>query len=293
MKKIFTTEFKVGLTVIFSTLVLILGIIWGKGFRLQTNKYQLQVVFDNVGGMVPGDPVTVNGVKEGKVLKIGWKGRKVLCTIQLNNDVVLYEDATFTVVSAELLAGMKIEIFPGKSNNHLNLSEQPFEGKYGGRIVDVGIVIGELAEDMSKLSFRVDSTVSMINTFLKKGEIQQNVTSSLNNLNKITAGLATLPHSMNKTMTVLDSTVNQLHYLVKNNDREMESTLTNLNTISIQLDSATVSLNHILGSIEKDKGTLGRMVSDSTMDLNVNRTLMRIDSLARQIKEEGLQLDLF
>ncbi len=293
MKKIFTTEFKVGLTVIFSTLVLILGIIWGKGFRLQTNKYQLQVVFDNVGGMVPGDPVTVNGVKEGKVLKIGWKGRKVLCTIQLNNDVVLYEDATFTVVSAELLAGMKIEIFPGKSNNHLNLSEQPFEGKYGGRIVDVGIVIGELAEDMSKLSFRVDSTVSMINTFLKKGEIQQNVTSSLNNLNKITAGLATLPHSMNKTMTVLDSTVNQLHYLVKNNDREMESTLTNLNTISIQLDSATVSLNHILGSIEKDKGTLGRMVSDSTMYLNVNRTLMRIDSLARQIKEEGLQLDLF
>jgi len=293
MKKIFTTEFKVGLTVIFSTLVLVLGIIWGKGFRLQTNKYQLQIVFDNVGGMVPGDPVTVNGVKEGKVLKIGWQDRKVLCTIQLNNDVTLYEDATFTVISAELLAGMKIEIFPGKSNRHLNLSQQPFEGKYGGRIVDVGLVIGDLAQDMSRLSFRVDSTVSMINAFLKQGKIQEDISASLNNLNTITAGLATLPAAINKTMIVLDSTVNQLHYLVKNNDSKMASTLTNLNTISTQLDSATVSLNHILGSIEKDNGTLGRMVSDSTMYLNINRTLMRIDSLAKQIKEEGLHLDLF
>ena len=293
MRKIFTTEFKVGLTVIFATLVLILGIIWGKGFRLQTNKYQLQIVFDNVGGMVPGDPVTVNGVKEGKVLKIGWKDRKVLCTIQLNNDVVLYEDAIFTVISAELLAGMKIEIFPGKSDKHLNLSEQPFKGKYGGRIVDVGIVIGELAEDISKLSFRVDSTVTMVNTFLKQGKVQQNVTSSLNNLNKLTAGLAALPPSLNRTMAVLDSTVRQLHTLVKHNDGKMESTLNNLNTISTQLDSATVSLNHILGSIENDKGTLGRMVSDSAMYINMNRALMRIDSLAKQIKEEGLQLDLF
>jgi len=176
MKRVFSTEFKVGLTIIVSTLILIFGIIWGKEFRIHTDKYQINVLFDKVGGMVPGDPVTVNGVKEGKILQIGWQDRQVLCTLELNDRIQLYEDATFTVVSAELLAGMKVEIEVGHSAKKINLSLQPFRGAYGGRIVDVGMVIGDLATDMSRLSFRIDSTISMINALLTKGSLQKDLT---------------------------------------------------------------------------------------------------------------------
>lgn len=88
-KNVFSTEIKVGLTVVVATFILVYGIIWGKGYRLHINKYQLQLLFDNVGGMVPGDPVTVNGVKEGKVLSIDWQDRDVLVTIELNDRVKL------------------------------------------------------------------------------------------------------------------------------------------------------------------------------------------------------------
>ena len=132
MSNLFSTEFKVGLTVLISTAILILGIIWGKEFSFETNKYEIQVVFVNIGGMVPGDPVTVNGVREGKIKHIGWQDRKVLCTLEINDYVQIYEDAEFVVISAELLAGMKVEINPGKSQNHINLAHQPFEGRYGG-----------------------------------------------------------------------------------------------------------------------------------------------------------------
>ena len=293
MKKIFTTEFKVGLTVIVSTLILILGIIWGKGYRLHTNKYHLQIVFENVGGMVPGDPVTVNGVKEGKVLKIDWLGRQVLCTIELNDKVQLYEDATFTVISAELLAGMKIEIFPGKSNKKINLSRQPFHGKYGGRIVDVGLVIGEMAEDMSRLTYRLDTTIVMINTMLAKGELQQKVSQSLDNVDKITSGLLTTPARLNHTILVLDSTVVGLKKLLNRNDRNFQSTLNNLNRVTAKLDTATVSLKNVLARIDKNQGTVGKMLSDTTLYINMNRAILRLDSLAKQVKDEGLNLDLF
>ena len=108
-------EFRVGLTVIISTLILIFGIIWGKEFRIKSNKYQVDLIFDNVGGMIPGDPVTVNGLREGKVAELGWHDRMVLVKIELNDRVQLYEDAEFIIVSAELLAGMRVEIFPGQS----------------------------------------------------------------------------------------------------------------------------------------------------------------------------------
>jgi len=293
MKKIATTEFKVGLTIITATLILLFGIIWGKGFRLKTNKYQISILFDNVGGMVKGDPVTVNGVKEGKVLNIAWQGRKVLCTIELNDHVQLYEDATFTIVSAEILAGMKIEIFPGNSPKHINLSLQPFNGKYGGRIVDVGMTIGKLADDMSALSFRIDTTVIRINKFLAGETLQNNVKASLANLNKVSASLTVLPYQVGRTLNHLDTTVIALNMMVKQNEKQFGKTIKNLSAISTKLDTVSGSLKNVMNKIENRQGTLGKLVNDTTLYNNLSRTLLRVDSLAKQIKDSGLDLNFF
>lgn len=293
MNRTASTEFKVGLTIIIATLVLIFGIIWGKGFQLKTNKYQLSILFDNVGGLLPGDPVTVNGVKEGKVLEIGWQGRKVLCSVEISDDVQLYDDATFTIISAELLAGMKIEIYPGMSRRRINLSQQPFSGAYGGRIVDVGLIMGDLANDIRALSYRVDTTVIKINELISDGSIQKNISSSLENLNKASASFVELPGSMNETLAHLNNTILLLNKVVKNNEQQLHSTLNNVNMISAQLDTVSGSLNVIMDRVARREGTLGKLVSDTTLYHDMSRTLLRVDSLAKQIKEEGLDLNLF
>lgn len=293
MKTGLTTEFKVGLTVVISTLILIFGIIWGKEYRLKTNKYQLSVLFDNVGGMVVGDPVTVNGVKEGKVLQIGWKNRDVLCRFELNDHVQLYEDASFTVISAELLAGMKIEIFPGKSVKHINLSQQPFRGKYGGRIVDVGLVIGELAEDLSALSFRIDTTITMINALLEGGGLQKDLQQSLNNLNRLTGDLRTVPNDLRYTMSSLDTLLSNVNSLIDQNTEPVHSALGNFNTLASRLDTVASSLQLVMNKIENQEGSLGKLVHDPQLVDHLNRTLLSIDSLAQKFKKEGVKISLF
>lgn len=293
MKKIISTEFKVGITIITATLILVFGIIWGKGFRLQSNKYQLNLLFENVGGLIPGDPVTVNGVKEGKVLKIGWQQRQVLCTIELSDKVQLYEDASFMITSAELLAGMKIEIFPGTSANHINLSQQPFKGEYGGRIVDVGLVMGDLANDVRALSYRIDTTVSKVNAIISEGSIQRNINASLENLNNASHSLTKLPVNINRTLGYLDSTILLLNKVVKNNEQQLNSTLRNVDIISGKLDTVSSSLKVVMDKIKNREGTLGKLVNDSTLYKDMSRTLLRVDSLAKQIKEKGLDLNLF
>jgi phospholipid/cholesterol/gamma-HCH transport system substrate-binding protein len=293
MKTGLSTEFKVGLTVVISTLILIFGIIWGKEFRLKTNKYQLTVLFDNVGGMVVGDPVTVNGVKEGKILEIGWEDRDVLCRIELNDHVQLYEDATFTVISAELLAGMKIEIFPGKSSEHINLSQQPFRGKYGGRIVDVGLVIGELAEDLSALSFRIDTTITMINALLEGGGLQKDLQQSLNNLNRLTGDLRTVPTDLRYTMSSLDTLLANINNLIDQNKEPVHNALGNFNAVASRLDTVASSLQMVMNKIENQEGSLGKLVHDPQLVDHLNRTLLSIDSLAQKFKKEGVKISLF
>jgi len=293
MKSLFTTEFKVGLTVIVSTLILIFGIIWGKEFRLKTNKYQLSLTFENVGGMVPGDPVMVNGVKEGKVLEIGWLDRQVLIKIELSNNVPLYEDATFTITSFELLAGMKIEVNPGVSNTKINLSRQPFKGKYGGQMVDVGLTISDLARDVNSLALRLDTTIIMINQLLVTGTLQEDLFGTMSNLNDISSQMKSLPKDLNRSLTNFDDAVNDFSSVVKNNETGIHSTLQNINIITSRLDTVSSSLKAVMGQIENQEGTLGKMVYDPTLYNNLSKALVTIDSLARQIKEDGLDIDLF
>ena len=293
MKSTFSTELKVGITVITSTLILIFGIIWGKGYSLQTDSYEIKTVFDEVGGLIPGDPVTVNGVKEGKIAKIGWHGRKVLCTLEIDDHIQLYEDAKFTVISAELLAGMKVEISPGISARKINMSHQPFKGKYGGRIVDVGMVIGELAEEMTALSNRIDTTVIKINTILDDGTIHKNITSSLDNLNKAGSAFAELPKNIGSTLDNLDKTITSLNRLVNSNENQLGGTIKNMNLISSRLDTAAGSLRVVMSKIEKREGTLGKLVNDTKLYNDLSRTLMRVDSLTKQIKDDGLELNFF
>lgn len=293
MKSLFTTEFKVGLTVIISTLILIFGIIWGKEFRLKTNKYQLSLKFENVGGMVAGDPVMVNGVKEGKVLELGWLAREVLVKIELSNNVPLYEDATFTITSLELLAGMKIEVNPGKSDRRINLSQQPFKGKYGGQMVDVGLTINDLARDVNALTMRLDTTIIMINQLLGTGTLQKDLSKTLANLNNISSQMKILPKDLNRSLTNFDDAVDDFSMIVKNNETGIHSTLQNINVITSRLDTVSTSLKQVMGQIEKQKGTLGKMVYDPTLYNNLSKTLLTIDSLAKQIKDDGLDIDLF
>jgi len=293
MNKLFTTEFKVGLTVTVATLILIFGIIWGKEFRLRTNKYQIQIVFDEIGGMVPGDPVTVNGVKEGKVLNIGWDDRKVLCTAEINNHVQLYEDARFIVISAELLAGMKIEIYPGKSSNKINMAHQPFEGSYAGRVVDVALVIEDLSRDLSSLSMRIDTTVAQINILLKSGTLQNDLTESLSNIKSITTQFKTLPADIKNSLTGLDSTIFGVQNLITSNSGDVTALIQKMNSIASRLDTVSVSLHAVMSRIERNEGTLGKMVNEKDLYEKLNRTLVSVDSLANAIKTDGLKLDFF
>ncbi len=292
-KRLFSTEFKVGLTVVIATFILVYGIIWGKGYSLKTHKHQLQLVFDNIGGMVPGDPVTVNGVKEGKVVNIDWKGRDVLVTIELDDRVKLYEDATFTIISAELLAGMKVEIFPGRSERRLNLAKQPFHGKYGGRIVDVGLTIDKLAQDMSALTFRLDTTTALINSLLRTGQLQENITSTLENLNAISAGFASLPDTLSETLTQLNAAIRNVNRLINENRQPVASSLKELESMGKNINQLTQNLNKTLKEIQTQRGTLGKVMYDSTLYNNLNKTLLTVDSLADRLRKKGLKLSIF
>ena len=297
MNPLKSTEFKVGISVILATVILVWGIIWGKGYKIEPDKYQVRVEFENAGGMMPGDPVTVNGAKAGVVRQVISKGRVALCTLAISDHIQLYEDASFTIVSAELLAGMRVEIHPGHSMTKMNMARQPFQGIYGGRIVDVGLTIGKLSENMSALIFHLDTTITLINRFLAGGEFQNELLATMKNTNAVTYKFDRMLNSngplITKAISELNHGAKNINVVIDSNKTAIGTSIRNIARVSARFDTVSSSLNILLLKMQNKKGSLGRMLNDSSFYKNLNLTIARLDSLAKKIKDDGLDIDLF
>src|SRR4030066_1918659 len=118
-----TVEIRGGLSVFIALTILILGVMWLKGYRYNVSRYQVKVIFPNAGVLGPGDPVTVSGVDKGKVERIELYQGDVLVTFNLTDDVVLKEDAKFKLANVGLMGERVIDVQTGYSETSLDLTK--------------------------------------------------------------------------------------------------------------------------------------------------------------------------
>jgi len=95
MKNEKKAELKVGIIVIVAIIIFLWILGWAKNFSFNSNEKSLTISFQNVAGLVVGDFVSVQGIKEGYVKSLKNDNNLVLVDISLSDDVKLKEDAQF------------------------------------------------------------------------------------------------------------------------------------------------------------------------------------------------------
>ncbi len=111
---------KVGLTVVIGLILFYLGIVWAQRtdpFAKQSQEYT--IIFDNVNGLLIGDPVTVRGFVSGRVKDILPRAEAVWVTVSLDPKIELREDARAEIQIKELMGGKQVSIHPGAAEAKL------------------------------------------------------------------------------------------------------------------------------------------------------------------------------
>lgn len=111
---------KVGLTVLAGIVLFYLGIIWAQRSSLFAPEQRTYTVrFDNVNGLLIGDPVTVRGFVSGRVLDIVPDIEAVTVSISMDKRIDLRTDARAEIQIKELMGGKQVAIHPGLSEHRL------------------------------------------------------------------------------------------------------------------------------------------------------------------------------
>jgi phospholipid/cholesterol/gamma-HCH transport system substrate-binding protein len=88
--------------------------------------YQLTALFDNIGGLKARSPVTISGVRVGRVnsITLDQERFQALITLNINPDVQIPEDTIASILTSGLLGEQYIGLEPGGADDYMQDGDQ-------------------------------------------------------------------------------------------------------------------------------------------------------------------------
>lgn len=274
-------EIKVGLLTISGLVVAYFGFNYLKGNSLISKGNTYYSTYSDVAGLHVGSRVVINGFPVGKVKSIGFhndgNGKLLVEFVVIDEAIKLPINTTAQVLNTDLFGSKAINIIYGNSSDYavsgdtlLSAEAKGMLSEVEGKIQPYEEKFNRILDNMDTLLTSVKTTIHSVNLLLEKerkdiGEITSNVVSITDNL--------------------------------EDNNEKISNTLTNLSNISDSLsqvdikrilenaDKAVADMAAAMEKINNGSGTMGKLMNDSTLYVNLNQSATDLDMLLKDMKE--------
>lgn len=292
------TDIKVGITVLIGLLALVWIFGWAKNFTLYSNQKTVTVEFETVSGLEKGDPVMVNGVREGFVGDITSKGNDAFASLVIGPDINLKEDASFSITMLDLMGGKKVEIKPGISKKELDYSKIQ-KGKFDADIATVMAMVGSVQGDLVKIIKDVQVTLASVNSLLTNKEFNNQIKTSVANLALISSKLNILidenSHNLSRITKNTAELTEDVSSFVKENKEQIKNTFDNISLTIKSTNELLGKINSLTEETTNKENNIGKLLYDENLVNNLKTSLEQVKELTKilleQLKDKGLNVD--
>lgn len=287
----FTREVKTGILAICAIALLIFGYSFLKGKNLLENDRTFYAVYDNVEGLIPSSPVTINGMVVGQVVSINFADTKGNLVVEFNvdSDFSFSKNSLAKVYGGGLIGGKSLAIMPKY--------EQGLEAKdkdtLPGRI-EAGLL--ELVNDkLAPLQEKLEAAITDADTLLNSVNGILNVDNK-NNLNSIFKDLSITVKNFKGASSSLNTILSGNEDKLNNTFANLDKMSTNLNQVSDSLAQINVAklgkdLEKVLTNFEKiskdinsGRGTVGKLLKDDKLYDNLEKTSKQLELLLQDLR---------
>lgn len=288
-------EVRVGLLGIVSLALLYLGFNFLKGSDVFSTEDEYTVVFSEVNGLQNSNAVTYKGVTVGRVMDMetDQANDQIKVTLAINKKIKL-TDNTYALLADDGLIGgkmIKLDIQPGgdikqgsalKGSIELGLADAAIE-----KITPALNDIDSLVVNLNRLVQQFQTTVPMMNGLITSTTkttdgVSAVLASNASKLKEVTSNAAILTNNLNTLTNSLDKQIKP----ILENTSSLTDSLSNLQlgaTIA-NLNTTIEGLQSILSDVNSGKGTLGKLTSDDSLYVNLDRTAASMDALLSDLK---------
>ena len=280
-------EARVGAVIVLALVIFFFGLLYLREYTFAKKEYEITAKFETVVGLELQDPVIISGYKIGQVKEMQLVGDSVEVRLFLDTRYQLARDSKAILRNLTLLGDKAIEIVKGKSKEML-LPGGQIPGQLETDFFDLAEAAAPIGEDITVLLKRFRSTFDENTEASLKG--------SLRNLNTISGAVAgSVAQNLGEVELALKSFKNaaknfeqltapegkSMHDVIAN----LDSSANSLKAATMRLSNAAMSMENMLGKIEKGEGSLGRLIHDDTLYRNLEKFTQDLDLLILDVKQ--------
>lgn len=265
-----------------------------KNSKLFQVSREFYVVYENVVGLEAGAPVTINGMRVGKVKNLALAnkaGDGVLVTFLLENDFEFPKSSVVKIYASGIIGGNNLAIFPADGDPIMAQAGDTLRGELESGMID-GLIekFSPIEKSLLSTLTKVDSVLSDIDQVLD-ARSKQHLRQSM--------------ESLSVAMEQLSQTATGLNVLVDRNQNELDAafksilkTSTNLETITDSIASVNTAqmlkdlsgsisaLNQITNSMAQGEGSLGALIQDDGLYQDLRTLTEDAQNLLKDIKSQ-------
>jgi phospholipid/cholesterol/gamma-HCH transport system substrate-binding protein len=280
-------EVKTGILAVVALGMMIYGLNFLKGINMFSKTKKVYAVYTDVQGIVPANPVMVNGFRVGQVNDIEIRpdatGKIVITMLITNTDVKIPKNSVAKIFSDGLLGSKAITLDLGNSADYIKDGDTLKSSVEESLKDQVSQQVLPLKAKAEELISSIDSTVAIVQGIFNlktRNNLSQSIESiniSLKNLSSTTGSLDDLMTTQKKTIADILGKIDEIAGALAKNSKQLGNAINNFSTISDSLakanlkgtinnaDSALYYTAQLLEKINKGKGSLGMLANDSTL----------------------------
>jgi phospholipid/cholesterol/gamma-HCH transport system substrate-binding protein len=298
MKKI-SNEVKVGAAALLTLVVFVWLFNFLKGKDLLRSTANYYAVYNRIEGLEESSPVEVNGHKVGIVQSIEFMdpgSGKLLITFSIRKDFKIPRNSVAQIVSVSVLGGMKVQLLYCEGPGFINKGDT-IKGRCDESLTEkLANELDPLKDKITNLITALDTVIGSVNEIMNS-DFKKNLGGTMANLNGTTRSLERIIGSKEKDLKSTLDNIDKFSGMLADNSESLGKTFKNLGEISdtiaaadlygtvTRLKSSLERASTLIDNMNNGKGTAGQLLTNDTLYANLSASLESINVLMKDVKE--------
>lgn len=295
-----------GALLVLSLLLFVWGVNYLKGKDVFSRQVVFYAVYDDVGGLLETNPVSVSGVNIGQVDRIAFhadgSGRVVVRAL-IDRQINIPINSEAIIAATDIFGFKGLQIKLGDAPQHIS-SGDTLTGFFKA---SVGEVLSDdfenIKDQAAVIVAKVDSALTGITNILGATNVEK-IESTIESVNQSMLSLKNTTHRIDETMvqeldklSKIITSIESITGNIENHNETIDHIIKNIADFSDILvaeellsaihdaGEAMESLSNILLSIEQGKGTAGLLLQDEMLYRKLTESSEQLELLLEDIRE--------
>lgn len=285
-KKFFTREVRVGVMAIVAIFILYFGLNFLKGIDVFSSVNNYYAVYENIGGLVPSAPVYVKGFKVGQVEEVKYdftKKESFVIKISVSNDIQLPKGTVIQLYDDGLMGGKAVQLIyaPVVPTQAMYEANDTIASEVG--IGLMGQLAGDLMPKIQSISTQADSLIRSVRVLVENKDLNKSISS----IERTTADLAVSSAQLKKMMSLDVPRILGDVNAVTSDFKQITGNLKKIDYAATfaSIDHTIANLNLITDKMNSSEGTIGLLLNNKDLYINLSNTAASSDKLLIDLKQ--------